>query len=264
MFLKKQFPWPAALRRAAKLTAAGAGAWLLLGASPLKLPPAQIKGKAWIDLPAPYNVQSVALNHAITVSWRWHEPENHPIFTDFGFEIRRGDGKAFLVPETTFTDFDLAFGSYSYVVRVRAGSRERGKRVDHVSGWSEPAEAAIQVTCSGPPTVALTVETTQKTYSDIPSLRLHLKGSASVPEGCTLSRVSYQLDNGTGISHSGMLQPDANGRFDSFVDAITPEDEVPEDSASFTVTATAHDEAGPASSDAFTINVQLRDRYAPH
>jgi len=216
------------------------------------------------ELPAPYTLQAVALKQTITLTWQWPRPEELPIFKEFGFEIKRSDGKTFLAPGTTYADADLAPGTYSYVVRVRGLTKERGKRILYVSDWSERATGSILSSCPHPPAIELAVEPTQKSYSSIPSLRFHLKGKISVETGCTLGNAHYHLDTGTGIAHSGDLPVDAQGHFDAFVNAIGPEDEIPAGRASFAVTVIAEDEAGPATSDAYTLDVELQNRFAPH
>jgi hypothetical protein len=216
------------------------------------------------ELPAPYNLQAVVLKKTITLTWQWARPEELPIFKEFGFEVKRGDGKIFHASGTSYADADLPPGSYSYSVRVRGLSKEKGKRITYVSDWSEQASGTIQSTCSRAPTVELTVEPAQKAYSSIPSLRFHMKGKVTVEAGCTVVSAHYHLDTGTGINHGGNLPVDAQGRFDTFVDAFGPDDEVPSGRASFAVTVTAEDEAGPVTSDVFTLDVELRNPYAPH
>ncbi len=216
------------------------------------------------ELPAPFNLQAVTLQKTITLSWQWPKPEELPVFTHFGYEVKRSDGKTFLASGTTYADEKLAPGSYSYVVRVRGVAKEKGKKVIYVSDWSEPATGVVNATCSRSPTVELTVEPTQKAYSTVSALRFHVKGRASLESGCTLGNVSYHLDTGTGIAHGGPLPVDAHGRFDTFVNAFGPDDEIPSGHVSFAITATAENEAGPATSNAFTIDVYLRNPYAPH
>ena len=216
------------------------------------------------ELPAPYNLQAVVLKKTLTLSWQWTRSEELPIFKEFGFEVKRSDGKTFLVRGTSYADADLAPGSYSYAVRVRGLAKEKGKRITYVSDWSEHASGTINTSCPRAPTIELTVEPTQKAYSSIPSLRFHMKGKVTREPGCTLESVRYHLDTGTGINHGGDLLVDAQGRFDTFVNAIGPEDEVPAGRASFAVTVTAEDEAGPVTSDVYTLDVELSNPYAPH
>jgi hypothetical protein len=216
------------------------------------------------ELPAPYNLQAVVLNKVITLSWQWPRPEELPVFKEFGYEVKRSDGKTFIVPGTAYADSALAPGSYSYTVRVRGLAKENGKRILYVSDWSDPAKGTIQIACQRAPTVELTVDQTQKEYSSISSLRFHLKGKISVDSGCTLIAAHYHLDTGTGITHGGILPVDAKGGFDTIVNALGPDDEVPSGRASFAVTVTAEDEAGPVTSDAYTLDVELRNPYAPH
>jgi hypothetical protein len=216
------------------------------------------------EMPAPYNLQAVVLKKTITLSWQWARPEELPTFTNFGFEVKRGDGKTFRASGTAYVDADLAPSSYTYTVRVRGTSKEKGKRITYVSDWSESASGTIQSACPRPPTIELTVEPTQKAYSSIPSLRFHMKGQVTVEPGCTVEGANYHLDTGTGINHGGDLTVDEKGRFDTFVNAFGPDDEVPSGRASFAVTVTAHDEAGPVTSDVYTLDVELRNKFAPH
>lgn len=233
---------------------------MLAGFSPLRAskPPEAVN-----DIPAPFNIQAVVLNKAVTLTWQWQPPERRPFFTHFGYEILRNDGVAAEAPATTYSDFDLAFGTYSYRVRARGRARAGGRRILHVSDWSEPAAAVIAVACGGPPAISLAVRSTQRSYSDIPSIRLHLSGSVRLPEGCSLTRLAYHIETDTGLRRSGPMKTDVGGRFDDQVDALGPEDEMPSGGARFTVTAIAEDEAGPVTSDAYTIQMELRNRYAP-
>lgn len=231
--------------------------------SEVRLPEKDIRGTAVNDLPIPYNLQSVVLNKTVTLSWQWQPMEQSPAFIDFGFEVLRHDGKTAVISGASYSDFDIAPGTYSYRVRVRGGSKERGKRVTHVSDWSEPARVKIISACARVPTVELQVEATQKIVNQIPALRLHLTGKAAVEKGCTLGSLTYLLDTGTGIHHTGPLPYDEKGRFDTFVNPMGPEDEAPEGSAFFTVSATAENEAGPVTSNAYTISVELQNKFAP-
>lgn len=215
------------------------------------------------DLPAPFNVQAVVINKTITLSWQWQSPESLPQLRDFGYEVLKNDGTSFPVPATTFSDFDLSFGTYSYRVRARASAKRNGKKTLLVSDWSEPANAVIQVACRQPPRVTLQVVPTQKSYSEIPALRMHLSGAVQIPEGCSLTHLTYHLETGAGINHSGPLTADKRGRFDEFIDAVRPDDELPTGGADFTVTVTAEDETGPATSNAFTVHMELQNPYAP-
>jgi hypothetical protein len=216
------------------------------------------------EMPAPYNLQAVVLNKTITLSWQWPRPEELPIFKEFGYEVKRSDGKTSIVPGTTFSDTNLAPGTYSYTVRVHALAREKGKKITYVSDWTGQAKGTIQASCSRAPAIELTVEPTQKAYSSVPSLRFHMKGKISVDPGCSIVSAHYHLDTGTGITHGGDLTVDPQGHFDNFVNAIGPDDEVPAGKISFSVTATAEDEAGPVTSDAYTLDVELRNPFAPH
>ncbi len=216
------------------------------------------------ELPAPYNLQLIVLKKTLTLTWQWPRPEALPVFTPFGYEVKRSDGKTFLAPNTTYADARLPPGAYTYAVRARGIRKEKGKRVTYVSDWSESVEGVLKDACSRPPTVEMNVEPTQKAYTSIPSLRFHITGRASVENACTLGNVRYHLDTGTGIIHSGALPVDTQGRFDAFVSAFGPEDEIPAGRVSFAITATAENEAGPTTSGAYTIDVNLQNPFAPH
>jgi len=216
------------------------------------------------ELPAPFNLQAVTLQKNITLTWQWPKPEELPVFTQFGYELKRSDGKIVMAHGTTYADENLVPGSYSYTVRVRGVTKDKGKKVVYVSDWSEPAAGIIKTACAGPPTITLNVEQTQKAYASVSSLRFHLKGQASVETGCTLGNVNYHLDTGTGISHGGPITVDTHGHFDSFINAFGPEDEIPSGRVSFAITTTAEDDAGPTTSDVFTVDVDLQNPFAPH
>jgi hypothetical protein len=227
------------------------------------LPPPDAKGPVINDLPPPFNVQPVVVNKTVTLTWNWQGAETMPEFTDFGYQVRRNPGGFALVSDPTFSDFNIAVGSYSYQVRVVGGSRQKGKRVNHLSDWSEPVQAAIVSTCPQAPRVELTVQPTQTTYASITSLRMRLRGWAQAPEGCRLQKVTYKLETGFGTTHAGLLKTNAQGQFDQLINAITPDDEVPEGMATFTVSVSAEDEVGPATSDAYTVSIELRNPFAP-
>ena len=216
------------------------------------------------ELPGPQGLQAVVLQKTITLSWQWEKPEALPVFSDFGFEIKRQDGKTFFVHGNIFKDAGLFPGSYTYAARARGLVKEKSGRVIYISDWSEAVAGVVKTACSAVPAVELTVEPTQKKYASIPSMRFHMAGRATVPSDCTLGAVTYRLDTGTGISHSGALAVDAKGHFDAFVNAFSPEDEIPSGLVSFTFTATAEDQAGPTTASAYTIDVELENRFAPH
>jgi len=216
------------------------------------------------ELPAPFSLQAVVLKKTITLSWQWQPPEERPVFSEFGYEVKRQDGKLFRAEGTTFSDSELVHGSYAYLVRARGLSKEKGKRVTYVSDWTGPVGGEIKISCPRPPAIDLVVEPTQKRYASVPSLRFHIQGKVSVESGCTLKTVNYHLDTGTGIVHSGPLAVDAKGHFDAFVNAFGPEDEIPSGKAGFSITATAENEAGPTTSSAYAIDVELENPFAPH
>ena len=216
------------------------------------------------ELPAPHSLQAVVLKETVTLSWQWQAPEELPVFLEFGYEIKRQDGKTFQVTGTTFADNALFPGTYRYLVRARGTAKQKGKRVTYVSDWAGPASGDVLAACPRPPTLDLSVEPTQKRYASIPTLRFHIQGHASVPRGCTLGAVAYHLDTGTGIVHSGPLSADAQGHFDAFINAFGPEDEIPSGLVSFAISAAAADDAGPATSNVFTVDVELENPFAPH
>jgi hypothetical protein len=227
-------------------------------------PAERIKGVPVNDLPVPFNLQKVIVKDAITVSWEWLPPENRPQFQTFGFEVDRMTQKSsVLVTSTAYEDAKLEPGSYSYRVRARGTTRVNGKPVTHISDWSEPVGGEIKLVCSQPPQVALNVEPIQRPYAPPSALRFKLTGQATVVEGCTLGAVRYHIDSGTGLVRDGVLKTDAEGRFTKTVDAIAPEDEAPSGNVTFQVTASAENEAGPTTSDAYTISLELQDKFAP-
>ncbi|OGR93417.1 MAG: hypothetical protein A2992_03635 [Elusimicrobia bacterium RIFCSPLOWO2_01_FULL_59_12] len=228
-----------------------------------KLPPARLEGQAVEDLPAPYNLRAVVLNRSVTLNWAWDPPDPGPLFQNFGYEVMRGTAPVGIVGETAFSEFDLAPGVYSYSVRVKGGAREMGRKIAHMSAWSEPAQADIILTCAGPPVIRLKVVPTKKVYGDIPALRLHVTGDVKVPDGCRVSRAMFHIDSGVSSERSGPLALDAQGRFDEFIDAMGAEEERITGGATFKVYVTAKDEVGDAASPFFTIDLTRRDPYAP-
>jgi hypothetical protein len=228
--------------------------------------PASAKSKDDVrnELPNPFSFQAVVLKKTITLSWQWQPPEELPVFTEFGYEIKRQDGKRFQTSGTTFADVELSSGTYSYLVRARGQLKEKGKPVTYVSDWTGPVGGDIQSSCPRPPTIELTAAPTAKRYGSVGSTRFHLQGKAAVDPGCTLESVRYHLDTGTGIVHSGPLKLDAKGQFDMFVNAFEPEDEIPTGTATFNITAIATDEAGPTTSDAYAVDMELENPFAPH
>lgn len=212
---------------------------------------------------APANVQAVVLKKSIAIHWVWKKPDLLPVYKEFGFEIKRSDGRTFFTPALSFQDDGLSPGVYAYSVRVRAFSKEKGKKIFHVSDWSETVSGRIVEECAGPPRIELTVTPTQKVYSAIPSLRFRLQGSVRLEKGCSLLGAKHHIDTGRGISHTRPLPVDKEGRFDAFVSAIGPEDEIPSGTASFSVSVTAESEAGASTSDVYTLDVELQNPYAP-
>lgn len=228
-----------------------------------RLPPEASGGPMVVDLPSPYNFQLVPLNKTVTLTWEWAKPEGLPAFQYFGFEIQRNGQTIARVADQTYTDLTAPWGTHTYKVRVRGGAKAKKKMLEHVSDWSEPASTTLSVKCIQSPIIRLTVAPTQSTYSSVPSLRMRLKGDVRLTEGCTLLKTTYNIDSGTGISNTGKLHVDKQGRFDEYVDALGPQDELPSGRISFQVTATAENESGPTTSDAFTLSMELQNRFAP-
>jgi hypothetical protein len=228
--------------------------------------PALAKSKEDVrnELPTPFGLQAVVLNKTITLSWQWQPPEELPVFAEFGYEIRRQDGKLFKTPLNTFADVELASGTYSYEVRARGVMKEKGKPVIYVSDWAGPEGGDIKTSCPRPPSIEMTAEPTAKRYGSVGSTRFHLQGKATADSGCTLQSVRYHFDTGTGIVHTGPLKLDSKGQFDTFVNAFEPEDEIPSGRATFNITAVAVDEAGPSTSDAYSVEMELENPFAPH
>lgn len=212
---------------------------------------------------APFSVQAVVLKNSITLTWQWAKPESFVVLKEFGFDVKRSDGKVFFTKTTTYQDEGLSPGSYSYSVRVRGLTKEKGKKILLTSDWSETVTGNVVEVCPAPPRIELKVTPTQKVYSSIPSLRFRLQGSVLMEKSCTLSGAKYLLDTGRGIAHSGELIVDKLGHFDAFVNALGPEDEIPAGVASFSVSVTAENEIGPSSSDVYTLDVALQNPYAP-
>ena len=215
------------------------------------------------DLPVPFSLQGTIINKTAAITWQWQPPEHRPQFQKFVYEVKRQDGKVTSVPRLSFSDFDLAFGTYTYQVRAWGLVKFHGQKSIHVSDWSEPITVISKVSCPQAPTLSMTVHPTQSTYSSVASFRVRLVGDVQVPEGCTLLHTRYHIDTGTGITHEGPLRPNAQGHFDQRVDALGPEDEVPTGRADFSITATAEDEAGAVTSEAYTVSMELSNPYAP-
>ena len=214
------------------------------------------------DLPTPDALRASVIGKEATLVWNWQLPEQHPNFSSLGFEVERQDGKRWAVPTTTFSDFNLAFGTYTYRVRVLGEAKERGQRLMHVSEWSEAAQAVVNVACSGAPSIQLTVQAAPRAYASQP-VKLRLVGAATVPEGCHLGKTTYRVQLADGSHRSEPLPVDARGRFDATIEPANPDDQSAPENLSYTVTATAEDEAGPTTSDAYTLNLQMRNPYAP-
>jgi hypothetical protein len=181
----------------------------------------------------------------------------------FGFQVERADGKNWVVPETTFSDFNLSFGTYTYRVRVLGEDKEGGKRLLHASEWSESAHAVVRVTCLGAPTIELQARPFSSSRSNTAPLRFQLTGAVKLPAGCHLSKTTYRVDATNGSHVSGEVATDAGGRFDTTAESRTNDDEGAGGGTSYTVTVTAEDEAGPTTSDAFTVNLERRNPFAP-
>ncbi len=199
----------------------------------------------------------------VALTWQWQKPENAPAFKEFGFEIERDDDSIALVPKQAFTDSNLSMGKHHYRVRARGWNKEKGVKIVHLSKWTEPEGADIASSCAQAPVIALQVLRTQAVYATPSDVRFHLTGQITLQPGCTLKSANYHVDAGTGFVHTAPLTPDAKGHFDTFVNALGEGDEVAGDASTFTVTVSAEDEAGPATSDAFVIETHLKNPYAP-
>lgn len=215
------------------------------------------------DLPPPSGLQATVIDRNVGLYWTWAPPDPGPEFSKLGYEIFRDSAIIASVARTAYTDFDVGPGSHAYQVRAW-GDIGTGKReVRHLSNWSEPAEVVVQLTCLGPPSILVNVQPTKSSYPEVLALRLHFVGDVRVPEGCHVGSVSYQIDSGMGLPRTGELAVDAAGHFDNLADAQGPEDEPIEGQATFTVTVTAHDEAGTTTSNAYTIDLKQENPYAP-
>ena len=229
-----------------------------------KLVPAHLEGQEAQDIPLPYNLQASVLGRTATLSWAWDAPDPSPQFQSFGYEVFRDSAVVAIVPSTAYTDFNLPVGPHSYKVRAKGGAKEMGKKVAHISDWSEPAEIKVTQTCGGPPVIQLTVEPTKKIYGSIPSLRLHFTGDVTVPTGCEpMDHVVYHIDSGLSTERTGKIMADSKGHFDEFIDAMGAEDETITGAATFNITVTAKNEVGGTTSGVFTINLDREDPYAP-
>ena len=228
-----------------------------------KLALAQLEGRAVNDLPPPYNLQAVPIQRTVSLSWAWDPPDPGPEFLSFGYEVFRDAAPAAIVAKTAYTDFDAPVGSHTYQIRAKGGTKEKGQLIAHFSDFSEPVESPIKLTCSGPPAIHLAVQPMKRSYREIQSLRLHLTGDVGTPDGCHVDHVAYSIDSGLSAPRTGALTLDAGGHFDATLDALGPDEEPISGNAAFTVTVTAHDEAGAAVSDAYTLDLQRENPFAP-
>ncbi len=228
-----------------------------------KVPPPGLEKEVIEDLPPPYDFHAEVYHKSVSLSWNWTKPELLPVFNTFGYEVMRGTQTLKSVPVTAFGDVDLSTGTYVYQVRARGDAKEGGKRVSHISAWTEPQTITITMTCASAPAVHLNVSPVRREVGTPSAVRFRLTGDIHVPAGCTLVQAGWHVDTGTGIKHSGPLVPDANGHFQEFVNAIGTEDEPPSGDVAFKITATAEDEAGPVTSDEYTITLQLENPFAP-
>lgn len=215
------------------------------------------------DLPPPHNLQGQAIKKSSALSWSWMPHEETPAFLEFGFEVERRDGKRWMIADTTFKDFDVEYGSYAYRVRVRGLIKEKGKKVTHLSRWAGPLEVEIPVFCPAAPEVTLEVRSTQSRYAEAPSLRLRLTGQVRSPAECQRLRAFYTVDSGAGQAHSGPVTLHDEGRFDDWIDAVQPGEEIASGVMDYSVTVTAENESGAASADPARIRLQLENRFAP-
>src|SRR5882724_7536733 len=104
---------------------------------------AKERGDVRNELPAPINLSAVGLTKSITLTWQWPRPEELPVFKEFGYEVKRSDGKTFRAKDASFVDANLSPGTYSYMVRVRGVTKEKGKLITYVSDWTERASGTI-------------------------------------------------------------------------------------------------------------------------
>ena len=216
-------------------------------------------------LQPPFNVQAVVLGNQITLNWQWQAPNPAPVFDGFAFYVSRGTTTIATVTETSFVDSGLSFGTYTYHVRAQGYIKARKKGAVLASEWSEPAEGAVLVMCSGAPQVTFSAEPLKTAYrGSIPSLRIHLKGSVEMAKGCSLTKLNYTIDSGRGIQHTGPLKLDASGNFDDFIDAIQATDEAPADDTVFTVAVIAENEVGATTSNAYQIGIHVKNPFAPN
>src|SRR5258706_12483082 len=156
----------------------------------------------------------------------WDPQDPGPAFQTFGYEGTRDSRLIAIVPKTAYTDNDVPYGTHTYRVRVKGGSKDLGKKIAHMSGWSEPTSSnEIKPSCTGRPVIHLAVEPTKKIYGSIPALRLHFMGDVKVPENCQADKVLFHIDSGVSTERSGPLSLDPQGRFDEFIDAMGGEDE---------------------------------------
>lgn len=228
-----------------------------------KLPKGELREPVIIDLLPPQNLQSQVIKKSVVLSWAWLPPDPAPEFLDFGFEVERRDGKSWIVAEQGMTDYDVQVGSYTYRARARGTIKEKGKKISHASRWVGPLEAEVLPVCPDVPKFSIRFEPMEKRYSKTPSLRIRVTGSVSNPTDCHNMRIFYTLDSGTGIHRTGSLTPNAQGRISEFIDALQPGDEIVTGDMTFTISATAENEAGPVTPGETTLVLQTENPYAP-
>lgn len=227
----------------------------------MKLPPKETEGEMVQDLPAPFNVQKVLIRKTVALSWSWQIPEHSPDFTSFGYEVQRDSQTLVITSKLGETDFEVPPGRHVY--RVRARGTFRKDEAAHVSEWSEPMDITLTVGCEHAPIVMMKIEPTKQTYTGLPSLRVHISGEVKVPDHCSLTNLAYHIDSGMGVPRTGLLTVNDQGKFDEYVDAIGPDEELPSETTPFTFTVTAEDEIGTTTSNAYILNLQRQNPYAP-
>lgn len=245
------------------LVLAAFSAATVLAAGPKPLGDKAPKGSVVQDLPAPFDLQAQLSGRSVALTWQWQPPEARPLFQEFGYDVRRQDGHWSIAAEPALADRNLELGSYTYQVRARGHSRGSKGAIIHVSQWSEPVSVKIVETCTEVPVVELQVETPGRQVASAGNLRLRLRGRISVPDGCTVRQPSYLIESQSGSSRTGALRLKPGGQFDEYVDAVGPEDEMPSGDVAFSVSITASSEAGPASSDTYTIRLRAANKFAP-
>jgi hypothetical protein len=228
-----------------------------------RLPKGDPKPPILVDFPPPHDFQGSAVGKSAALSWSWVPPAEMPTVMEFGFEVERQDGPRWVSAEMALKDFDVTYGTYTYRIRSRARWKDRGSKVTHLSPWVGPLVVEIPVVCPLPPVVQMKIDTPERRMTGTPALRLHLVGNVLQPAECRSPRVFYTVDSGTGINATGPLTLNDNGKFDTFIDALHPGDEIPVGVLDFSVTATAENETGVFTTPPARVRLQLENQFAP-